>query len=693
MNLSTSLQELKRVGTVTASNLRRLDLQTVGDLLYYFPFRYDDLRTTAKIADLQVGQTVTVTGQLELVQNKRSPRRRMNITEALISDGTEMLRVIWFNQPFLTKSLRVGDHLSLAGRVSEDFGGLIMNSPVYEKITSQGPLHTQGIVPMYHLTSSISQKQLRSAISQIVSLAESVPDWVPQEIVQTYRLESLAVSLRNIHFPKNALALKSAKDRLGFNELFLLQLRAQKQRQEFLSLSAPEIVFNEEATKAFVQSLPFDLTTDQKKSAWEIIQDMNKTKPMLRLLQGDVGSGKTIVASLAAYNVALHKQQTAFMVPTEILAYQHFKTLSETIFKDVDFTIALFTRTYQLLKLPGQAVEKLSKKEMVKIVGSGEALIIIGTHSLIQEAVSFKDLALAIIDEQHRFGVEQRGLLTAKVSTGEMPHLLSMTATPIPRSLALAMYGDLDISVIKQMPIGRKKIITKLAGETNRDSTYAFIANELSSGRQAFIVCPLIEPSDKLGVRSVTTEFKRLDQGVFKDFKVGLLHGRLKPEQREKVMQEFASGTIQLLIATSVIEIGVDIPNASVMMIEDADRFGLAQLHQYRGRVGRSSYQSYCFLMTETTDPKSQERLSSLLKFYSGFDLARADLQFRGPGEVYGLEQKGFPELKMANFYDVELIKKAREAALKLVQKDINLKMYPQVQRQLGDWEERAHLE
>jgi ATP-dependent DNA helicase RecG len=693
MNVSTSLQELKRVGTVTASNLRRLDLQTVGDLLHYFPFRYEDLRTAVRIADLQVGQTVTVTGQLELIQNKRSPRRRMNITEALISDGTEMLRVIWFNQPFLTKSLRVGDHLSLAGRVTEDFGGLIMTSPVYEKITSQGPLHTQGIVPMYHLTSSISQKQLRSAIAQIVGLSDAVDDWVPKQILQKNVLEPLHSALRNIHFPKDAEALKLAKDRLGFNELFLLQLRAQKQRQEFLSLIAPIVSFKEEATKSFVQSLPFDLTTDQKKSAWEIIQDMGNTKPMLRLLQGDVGSGKTIVASLAAYNVALSKQQTAFMVPTEILAFQHFKTLSETIFKNADFTIALCTRTYQLIKLPGQEVEKLSKKEIVRIIASGEALIIIGTHSLIQEAVDFNNLAFVIIDEQHRFGVEQRGLLTAKVGAGKMPHLLSMTATPIPRSLALAMYGDLDISVIKQMPIGRKKIITKLSGETDRDSTYAFIANELSSGRQAFIVCPLIEPSDKLGVRSVTTEFKRLDQGVFKDFTVGLLHGRLKPDQREKVMQDFASGTIQLLIATSVIEIGVDIPNATVMMIEDADRFGLAQLHQYRGRVGRSVHQSYCFLMSESTDPKSQERLSALLNFDSGFDLARADLKFRGPGEVYGLEQKGFPELKMANFYDVELIKKARDAALELITDDSDLEKYPEVRKQLGDWEQRAHLE
>lgn len=693
MNIHTSLTELKRVGTVTATNLRKLGLETVDELLSYFPFRYDDLRATVKIADLQIGEMVTVVGQIELIQNKRSPRRRMNITEALISDGTEMLRVIWFNQPFLIRSLQVGDQLSLAGRVTEDFGGMIMVSPVYEKITAQGPLHTQGIVPVYHLTASISQKQLRQAIAQIINLTSQVKDWLPIFIQKKYQLISLPEALQSIHFPKDPEALKAAKYRLGFNELLLLQLRAQRQHHEFLRLQAPEIIFNEQATKDFVANLPFALTNDQKKTAWEIIQDMSTTKPMLRLLQGDVGSGKTVVASLAAYNVALQGQQTAIMVPTEILAFQHFNTLTEQIFNNTDITIALFTRSYRLLKRPGQEVEKVTKKVMTDLIAQGEVLIVIGTHSLIQETVDFSALALVIIDEQHRFGVEQRSLLTAKVPEGCMPHVLSMTATPIPRSLALAMYGDLDISIIKQMPVGRKKIITNLVKAKDRESVYVSIIKELQAGRQAFIVCPLIDPSDKLGVRSVTTEFKRLDQSVFKDYSVGLLHGRLKSDQREAVMQDFASGKIQVLIATSIIEIGVDIPNASVMMIEDADRFGLAQLHQYRGRVGRSHFQSYCFLMSENAEPRSQERLSALLAFDSGFELARADLKFRGPGEVYGLEQKGFPELKMANFYDVELIKAAREAATELLKADLELTGCPELLSEMGDWQGRAHLE
>ncbi len=693
MDLTTPLTELKRVGTVTSTNLRRLDLETVGDLLFYFPFRYDDFSLSGSIVNLKAGETATITAQIELIQNKRSPRRRMNITEALVNDGTEMLKVIWFNQPFLTRTLKVGDMVSLAGRVTEDFSGLIMTSPVYEKASGSAAIHTRGLVPIYHLTTAISQKQLRGAIAQVVNLADSIPDWLPSELVTRHGLMSLGQAVRAIHFPKDEADLAAAKQRLGFNELFLMQLRAQRQRREFLSLTAPVVPFAKDETKRFVASLPFDLTAGQKSSAWEIVQDMGQAKPMLRLLQGDVGSGKTVVACLAALNVALAHKQAAFMVPTEILAFQHFQTVTTKLFKDEPISVALFTRSYRLIRRPGKPVEELTKAEMLTALSKGEVGLVIGTHALIQETVAFKDLAYVIIDEQHRFGVEQRGMLAGKIGEGRMPHLLSMTATPIPRSLALALYGDLDVSIIKELPAGRKKIETKLVPEKGREAAYAFIANELDAGRQAFIVCPLIDPSDKLGARSVTMEHKRLNDSVFKKYRVGLLHGRLKSAEREDVMREFAAGTIDVLVATSVIEIGVDIPNATVMMVEDADRFGLAQLHQYRGRVGRSDFQSYCFLMSDSAEARSQERLASLITYDSGFDLARADLKFRGPGEVYGLVQKGFPELKMANFYDVELIKKAREAALAVLERDADLRSLPQLRRELGDFEERAHLE
>ncbi len=693
MNLKTPLIDLQRIGTIRSSHLARLGLTTVEDLLFYFPFRYDDFRVTTRIADIEAGQTTTVVGELQLIQNKRSLRRRMYITEALISDGTEMLRVIWFNQPFLTKNLRVGETLSLAGRISEDYGGIFMNSPVYEKVAYSQAVHTQGLIPLYHLTSNISQKQLRSAIKQIINLANEVIDWVPTEIVKKYKLLGLTDSIRYIHFPQDPENLQRAKERLGFNELFLLQLRANLQRQAFLRLTAPAITFFAEETKALVKDLPFALTVDQKKTAWEIIQDIAKTKPMIRLLQGDVGSGKTVVACLAAYNTALNKKQAVCMVPTEILASQHFTTFTTVIFSKTNLTIALRTRHYNLLKKPKSEVEKIEKKELASLIASEQVDIIVGTHALLQETVQFNDLALIIIDEQHRFGVEQRSLLADKGGKGILPHLLSMTATPIPRSLALALYGDLDISLIKQMPVGRKKIITEIVTPDQREKVYQAIVTELLAGRQAFIVCPLIDPSDKLGARSVTAEFKRLDTGVFKNFKVGLLHGRLPASRREEVMQAFVAGEVQLLIATSVIEIGVDIPNASVMMVEDADRFGLAQLHQYRGRVGRSDQQSYCFLMTENPDPRSNERLKAMGEFDNGFDLARADLHFRGPGEVYGLEQKGFPELKMANFYDIELMKKAREGAGEIIKSDITLRRWPLLKKELGEAENRAHLE
>ncbi len=693
MELSTPLSSLARVGTVTTRNLKKLGLETVGDLLLYFPFRYDDFSQSLAIDSLQAGQTVNITGVIELIQNKRSPRRRMYITEALINDGTETIRAIWFNQPFLTRTLKPGDEVSLSGRVGEDYGGLLLTSPVYEKLGAKA-VHTQGIVPVYHLIATVSQKQLRGAIAQIIGLADTVRDWLPEDIRRAQDVESLGSAIRQIHFPDSETTLRDAKQRLGFNELLLVQLRAQRQRREFLQLSAPVIRFHEKETKSLVAGLPFKLTNDQKNSAWEIIQDLGRAKPMVRLLQGDVGSGKTAVAALALLNAALDNQQAALMVPTEILAFQHFNTFGKTLFKDQPIVFCLLTSSYQLIKRPQQAAEKISKAALLDMIAQGAVSVILGTHALLQEKVVFHNLSLAVIDEQHRFGVEQRSLLAAKAGGDKiMPHLLSMTATPIPRSLALALYGDLDISLVKQMPLGRKKIITKVAGDKEREEIYRFIESELEAGRQAFVICPLIDPSDTLGAKSVKAEFERLDTTVFKKHNIGLIHGRLKAAEREKIMAEFAAGTIQLLVATSVIEIGIDIPSASVMLIENADRFGLAQLHQYRGRVGRSDQQSYCFLMSEIQDQTSLTRLNAMSAFDSGFDLARADLQFRGPGEVYGLAQKGFPELKMANFYDVELIKKAREAAIALLDQDANLQKYPELKKELGDWEERAHLE
>jgi len=690
MNHLKPIQVIPGIGNAIAKKLKQLGINTTEDLLFYFPFRYDDFSKTSRIADLKVGEVVHVNGQIELIQNKRSPRRRMYLTECLINDGTESLRVLWFNQPFLTRNLKSGDQISLAGRVSEDYLGLLMSSPQYERIGFKS-IHTEGIVPIYHLTSTLTQKVLRGAIARVINLADTITDWLPAKIVYDHKLLPLKKAIREIHFPKDELSLKQAKHRLGFNELFLMQLRAQLQKQSFAKLKASSIKFYESATKEFVKNLPFDLTASQKRSAWEIIQDMTTNKPMLRLLQGDVGSGKTVVACLAMLNVALNHQQSALMAPTEILAAQHFKTLSEFFSKE-KISIALLTSSYQLMIKQGIEI-KVTKKEIIKLLASGEIDIVIGTQALIQSAVVFKELALAVVDEQHRFGVEQRQLITQKVKSGTAPHLLSMTATPIPRSLALAIYGELDISLLKEMPIGRKKVLTKVVPEAKRQEAYDFIIKELKAGHQAFVICPLIDESDKLGLKSVKTEFEKLSTGVFKDFKIGLLHGRLKSQEREKVLADLVNNKIHILVATSIIEIGIDIPKATIMMIEEAERFGLAQLHQYRGRVGRRSDQGFCFLMTNNSEPTTNHRLEAMTKFDNGFDLARADLKFRGPGEVYGLAQKGFPELKMANFYDTELIKLSRAVALEVLQQDQDLTKFIELKKQLGDWEEQSHLE
>jgi len=538
-------------------------------------------------------------------------------------------------------------------------------------------------VPNYHLTANLTHKQIRFLIKQIINLAGRVMDWLPFEVKKSARLINLAEAVREIHFPKNNLDIKKARERLAFDELFLIQLESQLVRKNLSLSRARAIEFNEAATKKFVDSLPFKLTDAQRKAAWEILQDIKKDRPMSRLLEGEVGSGKTLVAVIAILNAVLNKKQAVLMVPTEILAKQHFETISKLL-AGLDIKIGLVTRTNKLISNG----KKLKATDIV-----AEADIIIGTHALIQEDIKFKNLALAVVDEQHRFGVEQRKTLVAK-SGGELtPHFLSMTATPIPRSLALALYGDLGLSVLDELPKNRKKIITAVVPEKKRAAAYEFIRKQIREGRQVFVICPLIDLSDKLGVKSVEEEYQKLKKIIFPDLNIGKLHGRLKPKAKEEVMKEFLEKKIQILVSTSVVEVGVDVPNASVMMIEGADRFGLAQLHQFRGRVGRSIHQSYCFLFTDSDTEKTLKRLAAVVKCNNGFELAKMDLKFRGPGEVYGIEQKGFPELKMASLFDYALMKQAREQAVKIMAIDQELSRWPALREQVGEWEKMAHLE
>ncbi|MDP2709482.1 MAG: ATP-dependent DNA helicase RecG [bacterium] len=698
LTLLTDAIEISRVGESTAKKLKKLGIANVRDLLFYFPFRYDDFTRLTPIDKLQAGLAANVVGQIELIQNKRSWKRRMNITEALITDGTETLKVIWFNQPFIAKNLRVGDKISLAGKVEESYSGLTMNSPVYEKVMYGQAVHTQGLVPNYHLTANLTHKQVRFLIKQVITLADEINDWLPLEIRLSVKLLDLPGAVKKIHFPKNNSDIKKARERLAFDELFLIQLQSQLVKKSLGLSRAPAIKFQETETKKFVDSLPFKLTDAQRKAAWEILRDLANDKPMSRLLEGDVGSGKTIVVIIAMLNVVLNKQQAVLMVPTEILAKQHYETVCRLL-KNFDVKVGLVTRSQKEISKPQTPITKktpnpndqkikLSATEIVE-----KADIIIGTHALIQENVKFNNLALAIIDEQHRFGVEQRKNLLGKSGGKLAPHLLSLTATPIPRSLALALYGDLELSMIDQMPKDRKKIITGVVPEGKRAKAYEFIRGQIKIGRQVFVICPLIDLSDKLGVKSVEEEYKKLDKIVFPEIAMGKLHGRMKTEEKEKVMAEFLAGKIKILVATSVVEVGVDVPNAAVMMIEGADRFGLAQLHQFRGRVGRSIHQSYCFLFTDNDNEQTLTRLEALVKYNSGFELAKMDLKFRGPGLVYGVEQKGFPELKMASLFDYGLMKLSREQAVKLINENAGLEKWPALKEKLGDWEKSVHLE
>ena len=682
INLASPLAELKGVGKTTITRLKKLGLDTVHDLIFYFPFRYDRFQNAGNIAKLQEGQEAQIVGQIDLISNRRSARRRMNLTEALVQDDSGLIKVIWFNQPYLTKNLKVGDFVSLAGRVSEQFGALCLVSPAYEKLfdyqenSSQKLHNTQGIIPNYHLVEGLTSKQLRFLIRQVIDLSKEVKDSLPEQIVTENKLIPLATALKNIHFPENENDLAEARRRLGFEELFIWQLRAQLIKKQLRGRQATKIPFQEEATKKFVASLPFTLTHDQKKSAWEILQDLEKPQPMSRLLQGDVGSGKTVVAAFAILNTKLAgKGKTLLMAPTEILATQHFETFQK-LFAGFDFKISLLTA--------GRKKDNLSESDLI-----------IGTHALIFSKEILAPVALAIVDEQQRFGVKQRKKLADLNGPNNFtPHFLSLSATPIPRSLALALYGDLDLSIINELPPNRKKVITKIVSEEKRNDAYEFAAKEIKAGRQMFVVCPLIAASDKTGAKSAKEEAEKLKK-VFPDCKIGLLHGKLKSQEKEKVMAEFLNKKIQILVSTSVIEVGIDIKNANLMIIEGAERFGLSTLHQFRGRIGRGAEQAYCFLFTskDGTNGNTAKRLEVLVKHQNGRELAEEDLKLRGAGETYGLLQSGFPELKIATLFDYQQIKAAQASAEKLISVDPDLKNWPKLKNKVGEIEGEIHLE
>lgn len=656
LSLDSKIQELGGVAKGLANKLKKINIETVKDLIFYYPFRYEDYSVLSKISELQPETQAVVIGKIELIGNRRSFKSRKLMTEAMLTDNSGSVKVMWFNQPWLVKNIKIGQTVKLWGKVSGDYFSPILMSPDYQIIYNDSEA-TMGIMPVYNLTAGLTVRQLRLLIKKALEAGIPVEDILPIDYPEARALMPLAEALKQIHFPATAELLAQARRRLAFEEVFLLQVYSGFIRRNLKTQTAPPIVFKETELKKFIASLPFAMTLDQKRSAWEVIKDLQKNIPMNRLLQGDVGSGKTLVALLAMFNCFLNGCQSVIMAPTEILAVQHYRNFQRLIGEQSD--LALITRSNLLWN-----GESKNKKELAGLLKDGRPVIVVGTHALIQDSIAFGNLGLVIVDEQHRFGVKQRSRLKESNLSGLSPHFLSLTATPIPRSLALAVYGDLDISLIKTMPAGRKAIISRAVEDVNRQKAYDFIRQQINSGRQAFVICPLIDPSDKFGFKSAVEEKQKLDQEIFPEFTVGLLHGRLKPAEKEAVMAEFKQGGIQILVSTSVVEVGVDIPNATVMMIEGSERFGLAQLHQFRGRVGRGEHQAYCFFFAENADGKIISKLKFLADCADGFRLAEYDLQHRGAGAIWGENQSGWIDnLRIADLNDTALIKSAQAAA------------------------------
>lgn len=627
----------------------------------------------------------------------------MSLTNAVVEDTTGALKVLWFNQPYLTDTLKQGDQVCLAGKVLRDKEGIYLSNPVHEKTEDkQSPrqfTHVGRIIPSYPEVTGVSSRWLRSIIKMVLaSMSLDMPDSLPQEIIQGKNFPPLKDTLWQIHFPDSLEQAKIAKKRFAFEELFYIMLFILSERKKLASVKAPPIALNVSLMKRFTDSLPFTLTTGQKKAAWQILKDMELPRPMNRLLEGDVGSGKTVVATMAALSTVKAGYQALFMAPTEILAQQHFKTIG-TLLAPFKITIGFLTGSTDRFispKLPNDPIE-ISRTKLLEKAKENQVQVFIGTHALIQDKAKFGNLGLVIVDEQHRFGVKQRSSLLHKNLL--IPHLLSMTATPIPRTLAMTIYGDLDLSLLAELPQGRKQIITKVVPPHLRKDSYKFIKDQVKKGRQVFVICPRIEELNKeekirMGeVKTVKEEYRKLSEDIFPDLKIGMLHGKLTTHEKEDVMRKFKRGKIDILVSTSVVEVGVDIQNATVMMIEGVERFGLAQLHQFRGRVGRGEHQSYCFLFTDSASTKTKQRLKAIEESKTSFELAEMDLKLRGPGDFTGTKQWGIPDFAMEQLTDLELVQEAREAAKEILNQDISLKSHPQLKEKVENLKSKLHLE
>lgn len=687
------MEEIFRVTPRQRLALKKLGLLTVENILEHFPYRYEDSADFKKIADLLSGERVRIAGRVEKIEFEKTWKRKLNIAKAVIDDGSGKIEAVWFRQPYIAKMLPEGSTAVFSGKIGVRSGKYYLANPLYEFIPKNSleeffarrSLGEGGrLFPIYSISAGISSLWIAKHLERI--LAEtSVPEFLPEEIVKKYNLPERQMALRLIHFPKNFSHAEAAKKRLAFEKVFLLQLSRMKRKAELKNSGGLKIAKSPELKKEFLGLLSFKPTASQLKSMEDVEKDLASGNPMNRLLEGDVGSGKTAVAAYAAFLAAKNSAQATYMAPTEILARQHFENFFKLLGSS-NVRVGLLTSSISE-KFPSKINKNLpthvSKSQLLKWAKEGEIHILIGTHSLIEKKVEFKNLAIAMVDEQHRFGVDQRGRLLRKNKT--IPHFLSMSATPIPRTLALSIYADLDISLISELPPGRKQIETKIVPPKERDIAYSFIRQRLNDGEQAFVICPRIEKPQntepqntnktQTEMKAVKQEFENLKK-VFPEFEIGIMHGKLTPKEKEETMRNFRDGKTKILVSTSVIEVGVDVPNATVMMIEGAERFGLAQMHQFRGRVGRSEKQSYCFIFPNSYSENSRRRLKALREAKSGFELAEYDLEFRGAGELTGKNQWGVSDIGMEALKNLKMVEAARTEARTIVEKNL-LANYP----------------
>lgn len=673
LGLQAPVTTLPSIGPHYATLLERLGIRTVEDMLWLFPRRYVDYSHLQPISSLRRGDDVTVLATVWEVGERRL-RSGQKVAAAVVADATGTLQAIWYN-PYVLKQIKPDRLIALSGRVDLAMGRFVLNNPEWEPLDKE-LVHTGRLVPIYPLTKDLSQRWLRQRIKQAVDAwASRVVDFLPDRIVTSARLMSLPRALQSIHFPENAEQLEQARRRMAFNDMLLLQLGMQRQRRQWRSHDAQPLTLMPDQVASFLEALPFTLTGAQDRALQDVLHDLQQIQPMSRLLQGDVGSGKTAVAAAAMWVTAMAGSQAALMAPTEILAEQHFRSLSRLFAPWSDEAAPGEPPALRLALLTGSLKES-EKEEVRRQLAAGEINLVVGTHALIQEDVRFARLGLAIVDEQHRFGVEQRAALKqrgADAADNPTPHLLVMSATPIPRSLALTLYGDLDVSVIDELPPGRQSIQTHVVQPQARERAYGYVERQVEAGRQAYIVCPLVEESDQSDARAAVAEHERLQTTVFPRFKLGLLHGRMKADEKEAVMQQFAQNEVQILVSTSVVEVGIDVPNATVMLVEGSNHFGLAQLHQFRGRVGRGEHASACLLLVERADQTEDERLRAMAETQDGFKLAEIDLQLRGPGDFFGTRQSGLPAVSLAGFADLKLLEKTRQEAQRLLDADPTL--------------------